>query len=334
MNKTILNFLKICRVLYIRIFGTSNKGQGYLPGSIMEPDVASDEIYNRLMAESPCMIARYGAFELSTIVNYLGVLRKNFSIADFIKGDAPDPMWNKTLFTYMENNAGFFPATEENVTRFCEMMIDDTKQLDILGSWSWNELYMRPYFSNGFKSVHIRFLEPFWNMMNPWTRILTGKKVLVVHPFSELIEEQYRISRSRLFQNPDLLPDFELQTLKSIQSIGGESNGFNDWFEALDWMKNEIDKRDYDFCLLGCGAYGFPLAAHCKRMGKKAIHLGGALQLLFGIKGNRWENPNYGVKEWGISYGSYSNLMNEYWVRPREQDCPKKALSVEGACYW
>ena len=30
------------------------------------------------------------------------------------------------------------------------------------------------------------------------------------------------------------------------------------------------------FVFLGCGAYGFPLAAHVKRMGKKAIHMGGS----------------------------------------------------------
>lgn len=46
-----------------------------------------------------------------------------------------------------------------------------------------------------------------------------------------------------------------------------------------------MDKVEYDVCLIGCGAYGFPLAAHAKRTGHKAIHLGGSLQLLFGIAG-------------------------------------------------
>lgn len=32
---------------------------------------------------------------------------------------------------------------------------------------------------------------------------------------------------------------------------------------------------DYDICLIGYSAYGFPLAAHAKRKGKKAVHLGG-----------------------------------------------------------
>lgn len=86
------------------------------------------------------------------------------------------------------------------------------------------------------------------------------------------------------------MPDFDLITIKAVQSLGGGEQ-FQSWFDALDWMKAEIDKHDYDICLIGCGAYGFPLAAHVKRLGKKAFHLGGALQLVFGIRGRRWENP-------------------------------------------
>ena len=45
-----------------------------------------------------------------------------------------------------------------------------------------------------------------------------------------------------------------------------------------------MNKTDYDICLIDCGAYKFPLAAHAKRQGKKAIHLDGSLQLLSKIK--------------------------------------------------
>ena len=99
-------------------------------------------------------------------------------------------------------------------------------------------------------------------------------------------------------------------------------------------MEQEIDKEDYDVALIGCGAYGFPLGAYVKRQGKKAVHLGGALQLLFGIRGKRWEDPNYGVQAWGIPYGSYSNLMNEFWIRPGKNMKPQGANVVEGGCYW
>ena len=42
--------------------------------------------------------------------------------------------------------------------------------------------------------------------------------------------------------------------------------------------------------LLGCGAYGMPLGAFIKDgLKKPAIHVDGVLQLLFEIKGKRWD---------------------------------------------
>ena len=53
-------------------------------------------------------------------------------------------------------------------------------------------------------------------------------------------------------------------------------------------MYTEAVKIDFDTAIIGCGAYGFPLAAKLKAAGKQAFHMGGATQLLFGIKGSRW----------------------------------------------
>lgn len=109
---------------------------------------------------------------------------------------------------------------------------------------------------------------------------------------------------------------------------GGQCSQFNTWFDALDYMKSEIDKCDYDVCLIGCGAYGFPLAAHVKHNGKQAIHLGGTLQLLFGIKGNRWFDPD------SFLYPKFKELLNENWVKPLETEKPLVANQIEGGCYW
>lgn len=56
-----------------------------------------------------------------------------------------------------------------------------------------------------------------------------------------------------------------------------------------------------------------------KRMGKKAVHIGGSLQLYFGIKGKRWDN---------------SNLYNEYWISPFAEERPQNLSKVEEGCYW
>ena len=326
MKKIKIITLKVLRKIYGKLFGS--KSSTYDRG-ITDPDKASELIYNLLASGKPCMVARYGAFELATVINYLGVKNAQHSCLKYITGHEFQWWWNKRLMGFMQSNAGFFPSTEENLMRFGDMMIEDSKQVDILGSWLDDEKYI---FGSELKRFWLIFLDPFWTE-NPWTRILAGKKVLVVHPFAEIIESQYRNHRDKLFLNPLVLPKFELKTIKAIQSLGGTEE-YSSWFEALEVMKSEMDAVDYDIVLLGCGAYGFPLAAYAKRKGKQAVHMGGSLQLLFGIKGKRWEDPNYAFRaREKCPTLCYPNLFNKYWIRPSDYRS-KKTDAVENGCYW
>jgi hypothetical protein len=296
------------------------------------PQEASDKIYRLLMADNPCMIARFGGGELYCIANYLGVRQGPGSLFKFIRTDAEPWWWMEKRMTAMRDLSGFFPLTEEAIVRFCEMSIRDAEEIDLLGSWMEKEWLVEDLIA-GKEKVFLPYLEPYY-ADRPWTRALAGKKVVVVNFLADLMEQQFRENRTKLFKNPDILPEFELRGVKSVLTYAGDDNGFPTWFDALSWMEQEIDKEDYDICIIGCGAYGFSLAAHVKRSGKKAVHLGGATQLLFGIKGNRWEDPQYGVKEWGIPEGFYTNMFNDYWTKAGAQNKPDNADKIEGACYW
>ncbi|NBB31618.1 hypothetical protein [Cellulophaga sp. BC115SP] len=327
MNQLSIFILKSFRRVYSKLWGAP-VGK---PDCLLDADSVSDLITQLLSSSEPCMVGRFGSTELSTTVNYLGVRKAERNLLNYVRGQSLQWWWNNNLIYQMNKWSGFFPANVDHVERFCEMMVEDMGQLDILGSWLSEEKYFENYVNAEY--VHLRLLEPFWSQ-NPWTKILKGKKILVIHPFDQSIKAQYS-KRHLLFQNSDVLPEFgSLSVIKAVQTLGQESSSYIDWFEALDSMKKQIDESDFDICLIGAGAYGFPLAAYVKRIGKKAIHLGGALQLLFGIKGKRWEDPNYGVKEWGIPEGSYTSLINEYWVRPMDIEKPITANFVEGACYW
>ncbi|MGN1215927.1 MAG: hypothetical protein ACI4TJ_06750, partial [Candidatus Cryptobacteroides sp.] len=305
-----------------------------VPGNIMyDPDRVTEEITRLLVSDEPCMICRYGSVELMNVTNYLSVSSGKKQVWGYLSGRVREWWWNETNVEQMKSNAGFFPNDIEHLSRFGELVLSDTGEIDLLGSWLPDEKYLEDYYPERMMRAQLRLLEPFWSA-EPWTGALEGKKVLVVHPFASLIESQYRDKRELLFPGRNILPRFELKTIAAVQSIGGNPSLFSDWFEALDSMKAAIDRTDYDVCLIGCGAYGFPLAAHVKRSGKKAVHLGGALQLLFGIIGKRWEDPEYGVKEWGIPVGAYSSLVNEYWVRPGDALRPVGSDKVEGGCYW
>ena len=320
MMKT--SILKVLRQLYHILYPDSSAfGRNWKMFSAKE--YANELIYQKLIDEKPCMLARFGSTEMLCLTNYLGVTQhkkfKNYK--SYIKSQTPPWWWEASTIQQMQQWSGFFPAKINKIEQFCELMLNDIPQLDILGSWLKEESFVSKEMGNAKKLV-LEDIEPFFSP-NPWTRALEGKKVLVVHPFDETIKQQY-LKRKLLFEN-NLLPNFELKTIKAVQSIAGVQTEFSDWFEALEFMKAQINSIDYDICIIGAGAYGFALAAHVKRMGKKAIHLGGVTQLLFGIKGKRWEE--YVV--W-----PYTNLYNEHWVRPGEKEKPKNAEVVEGACYW
>jgi hypothetical protein len=273
-------------------------------------------IIERLKSCEPVMIARYGSTELQCLAAYIRespILSKNALYHQF--------HWDDVMEN-MHILSGFFPNRNfDHLIEFCKLMIRDTEQVDILGSWRKEEYYMKPYLETAVR-IRLNSLEPYLNNF-PWSKYLEGKKVLVIHPFSNTIKSQYE-KRHLLFNNTDILPEFKLTTIRAVQTIAGnEDPRFNTWFEALDFMKSELDKSDYEIALIGCGAYGFPLAAHVKRSGKIAIQLGGSLQLLFGIKGKRWENRQ-----------KFADLMNEHWVYPSDEDIPKNKDVVEGGCYW
>ncbi|SFU30138.1 hypothetical protein SAMN05216480_101545 [Pustulibacterium marinum] len=328
MNRVIIFILKGVRKLYSRFNRNTSLSK---PNCEEDPEVASAIILEKLLNDEPCMIARFGNNELMALTSFLGITAKTKDYLGYITGEKL-PWWcDEYIIHQMNECAGFFPPTEEKLMEFGQLMLNDIKEVNLLGSWLSLESHVLPRMNC--ELIHLRLLEPFWSKQ-PWTIALKGKKILVIHPFAETIVKQYE-KRELLFDDQDLLPEFKsLQVIKAVQSIGGGNTQFKDWFEALDSMKHQIDNSDFDVCLIGAGAYGLPLAAHVKRIGKMGVHMGGALQLLFGIRGKRWEDPQYGVKEWGIPEGSYSNMMNKHWVRPIIDEKPKNASKVEGACYW
>lgn len=266
------------------------------------------------------MVSRFGSVELECVLNYMNMQGGLKKYTDYITGKTNACWWLDNTLKSMSNNAGFFPATEAMLEKFSRLMLDDMQYIDILGSWRSEERFFDRQLSKAEK-VNLPDLEPYYSP-EPWSRALKKKKVLVIHPFEESIIAQYQ-KRRLLFKDDRILPDFELKTIKAVQSIANNCTGFSNWFEALDSMKNKTDAADFDIAIIGCGAYGMPLAAHVKRSGKMAVHLGGATQLLFGIMGKRWESNN-----------AIMAMLNQHWTRPSTCETPCNFDRVEGGTYW
>jgi hypothetical protein len=284
---------------------------------------ASDLVHDELASDHPSMICRLGATELATVTSATTPLTAATALK-LISGDVivRDIGLHAGLVNSLCLLSGFFPGSVSEGRRFVSLMLEDMRLIDVLGVWCKQEVRFEAPLSAA-RRVRFRDLEPYMHQ-RPWSRMLAGRRVLVIHPFAETIEMQYHDHRAELFANAEVLPEFELLTIKAVQSIAHNETQFATWFDALDHMKRQIDACRFDIAIIGCGAYGLPLAAHVKRIGRKAVHLGGQTQLLFGIKGKRWETGHERIQA----------LFNEHWVYPSDTDKPRRYTAVEGGAYW
>ena len=323
MNKQLIRILNRLKRDYTKRHPANDTfGVSYEDASVRHQE-ASDLIKKKLLGNEPVMICRFGSVELNCVLNYYFIKQEAsfFKKAlNYIKGNSTPFWWDEETIETMCNNAGFFPPDAGLLAKFSELMLSDMQQADMLGSWLKEEKLLSHYLSNTTK-VRLPDLEPYYHA-NPWTEALAGKKVLVIHPYADSIKQQY-LNKEKLFSDKRLLPDFELKTIKAVQSIANNKTEFKTWFDAYEHMCRQITATDFDIAIIGCGAYGFPLAAHVKRSGKKAVHLGGSTQILFGVKGKRWEDHEF-----------ISKLINEHWILPSKDEIPVNHTKVEDGCYW
>jgi hypothetical protein len=137
----------------------------------------------------------------------------------------------------------------------------------------------------------IEAIYPFFETLENW---LAGQKVLIVSPFSKSIEHQFA-NKEKLFREYKY-PEFELETYNTPITYnnsedvreGNLSSATSNWVTELDHMKREINGRNFDIALLSCGSYAGPLGVDIASRGKKAIYIGGVLNILFNIFGQRY----------------------------------------------
>jgi len=231
--------------------------------------------------------------------------------------------------------AGLFPKNKALLLKFMKQFQESLKSADLLGLWYGKNEYAQ-YVQAGMSASVCNFYDfsghygAFASGRDPgWFSALKGKKVMVISSFASLIFErankitwdQIWAGRIPWFEPDEIIPaDFPYGFDADAEAMYGDS------LSLLDSFKSRFleDLRRADVVLAGCGAYAIPLLAWVKQEGKVGIHLAGQIQLLFGIRGHRWDvNPAFSDR-----------LYNDYWIHPPEKYVPKSAKKVENSCYW
>ncbi len=278
-------------------------------------------------SKQPFLIARIGGTEHNNLLNDLGFkfYKRNFLVNKALSCISFLPFGHKRYkdFSNLYELSGVYPMSEEIFNDFIREYSQGCNNIDVLATWLRGEKFFVSIDKKNL--ISLKGLSDPFLFNNPWSQALINKKVLIIHPFIDTIYTQYINFRSLLFPyNTTALPEFELIPMKAIQSLfGASSDEFDSWTLALSSMKNQIRTLDFDLALIGAGAYGIPLGSYIKDLGKQAIVMGGSLQLLFGIRGRRWDKLD-----------QYKTIFNEHWTYPSGKEILCHKELVEDSCYW
>ena len=290
----------------------------YAKRKMLDNEEGSKYLEELILSGKPFMAGRLGGFELAVMRMVEFHFPKKYAKTDRMAYEC----------------AGFFPDDPSLAERFTSVMEEAYRRTDVLACC---RQFAEPWFINRFlpaDSITIKNMGIYdvFALEHHWTKALKGKKVLIVTSFPDSVKMQYA-RREEIYRDSDILPEFgELIVYKPVMTIGDlKDERFNDWFEALDFMKKEILELDFDIALMACGAYGFPLAGEIKNAGRQAVYMGGVLQILFGILGRRWDGSRFG----GIEHmpEKLKRYYNDSWIYPIEER-PKDADKVEYGPYW
>lgn len=282
----------------------------------------NQEISRRLLSPTPCAIGKIGTTELLGLEFFERWIR---------------PPWPRAASWYrpaqrLYECSGLFPIQKDIFFRWAVEYRDALGSLDIVAQWQPGGIFesvlekklLDRFCPQAFRAGFylLRLLAP----TAPWIDDLTGLRWMVIHPFEQTIRAQLPHLAELGVYSDSARPALEQRTrdtriLPCPQFAYMVPPQHPDWFHALEDMKGKMERqRDaFDIALVGAGAWSLPLVAHAKKIGKKGMHLGGSLQLLFGIKGGRFDT---------------NGIYNNYWIRPLPEERPANHRLMEQGAYW
>ena len=275
-------------------------------------------ISEALVRRAPCAIGKVGTSELLS-QEYLD---------RWIQLPWPANASWKRPAQRLYSNAGVFPVRKDIYQRWAGEYREAIREMDFIAQWqpegTFLDAYEQAFLNRELpKAIRGNFhsLEP---VRAPWLRPLADLRWLVISPFCQTISTQlHKLTQLNIFHGVPaeslariaatcrLLPCPQLPYMVPPRH--------RNWFHGLEEMQATMNTIDFDVAIIGAGAWSIPLVVHAKKLRRIGIHLGGTVNLLFGIRGGRFEDRG---------------LYNEHWIRPLPSECPANHKLLEKGAYW
>jgi hypothetical protein len=303
----------------VRLLKREPEVTSYGARPILSGSEANDLLRERVAHRVPTSAGKIGDTELEVLVKYEQANHDPEEFFDAISRRGPE-------LDLCHLNCGVFPKEKAVFVDWAETYLGSISNIDLLGVWfnSGEEAIVGKY-APGATLARIQGLEPYYHE-EPWTKELADRRVVAVTPFAASVVQQWRTyTGAELFpRNPSVLPPFALRVVRAPFSAGLRPPSHPTWQAALAHLKDEVATEGFDVALIGAGAFSLPLCSFIREeLGQSAVHLGGALQLLFGVRGRRWDN-----------HPVISPLVNENWIHPLPDETPRARWKNDGGAYW
>jgi hypothetical protein len=229
--------------------------------------------------------------------------------------------------------SGIFPSDPEFQRRFASFYSERLAEADSLGlvpATYDNELELLRW--HHYRGEVLEYVDQEPDRSIPaddagcWLPALRGRDLLLVCPFAELLRERATESTFEAIWAKTGKRWFKPRSVSAIEFPYGyepeTQERYADALELLAEIEQQMASRAFDVALIAAGGLGLPLAVFAKRLGKVGISLGGHLQIVFGVHGERWlQRP-----DWRRDY------FNDAWIRVPERYRPDMRFTAGD--YW
>jgi hypothetical protein len=229
---------------------------------------------------------------------------------------------------------GVFPADRDSIRRFSLRLASDLGELDCLGllddTWGGELELLRGHRYEG-EVIHFLDQEPHRGVPADdrlcYLPAFRGRRVLIVCASAELLRERataetYEAVWSKIGKRWFEPASVEALPIPYTYDPEAAAARHGSALDLLEEITERIASSDFDVALIAGGSLGIPIAVSVKRLGKIGISLGGHLQIVFGVHGERWlSQPSW-----------HRDYFNDAWIRMPAEYVPE--TSAPEVDYW
>lgn len=240
-------------------------------------------------------------------------------------------LFEKRLCFHGLTQEGVFPADPEFYLRYNDFYMEHVRNLDCIGLYlnNWDVALEKPiidYYQLRNKFNYYAEQQPDRSIEGEqgpcYLPYFRDKKVLIICPFATLLRDRAEREIFEGVWSKINKPWFYPHSVTALEFPYGFARSTQEKYDTIlnlyQEITAEIEQRSFDIALIGAGGLAIPIASFIKNMGKLGLDLGGHLQIVFGVIGQKWRN----LPDW------QQNYYNEWWI-----DMPAAYKPEEDACF-